>query len=48
MLLSELDLSKTYSYADYYSWQFTNRVELLNGKVYEMTPAPSSTHQEIS
>ena len=48
MLLSELDLNKTYSYADYYSWDFPNRVELINGKVFEMTPAPSPLHQEVS
>ena len=33
MLLSELDLSKTYSYADYITWPFEERVELFNGKV---------------
>ncbi len=47
MQLSELDLNKTYSYADYYQWQFEQRVELINGKVYEMSPAPNRQHQDI-
>ena len=48
MQLSDIDLEKTYSYADYYTWRFAERVELINGKVYEMLPAPSFYHQEIS
>ncbi len=48
MQLSELDLNKTYSYADYYNWTFEDRVELINGKVYQMVSVPSSQHQEIS
>ncbi len=47
MQFSELDLSKTYSYADYYKWQFEDRVELINGKVYKMSPGPSYIHQDI-
>jgi Uma2 family endonuclease len=47
MQLSSLDLNKIYTYADYYSWDFENRVELINGKIYEMAPAPSPYHQEI-
>jgi hypothetical protein len=29
---SDLDLTKTYSYADYLLWQFQERVELIKGK----------------
>jgi Uma2 family endonuclease len=47
MLFSDIDLNKNYSYADYFSWQFEERVELINGKVYKMSPAPSSYHQDI-
>ena len=47
MRFSDLDLAKTYSYADYYKWQFDERVELINGKVYEMSPAPNRLHQDI-
>ena len=46
--LSDLDLTKTYSYADYLLWQFQERVELIKGKIFEMSPAPSRKHQLIS
>ena len=46
--LSDLDLTKTYSYADYMLWQFQERVELIKGKIFEMTPAPSRKHQTVS
>ena len=46
--LSKLDLSKIYSYADYLTWQFTERVELIRGKIFAMSPAPRRLHQEIS
>jgi Uma2 family endonuclease len=45
--LSQLDPAGTYSYADYIKWQFEQRVELLRGKLFEMTPAPSVRHQRI-
>ncbi|MBO0939042.1 Uma2 family endonuclease [Fibrella sp. HMF5335] len=45
--LSQLDPSGTYSYADYIKWQFEQRVELLRGKLFEMSPAPSVRHQRI-
>ncbi len=46
--LDQLDVSKTYSYADYLKWQFQERVELIKGKLFKMSPAPSRRHQEIS
>ncbi|MCP9766738.1 Uma2 family endonuclease [Lacihabitans sp. LS3-19] len=46
--LSQLDLNKKYSYADYFSWKIKERVELFMGKIFEMSPAPASTHQRIS
>ena len=46
--LSDLDLSKTYSYADYLLWRFQERVELIKGKIFEMSPGPSRKHQVIS
>lgn len=45
--LSQLDLSKTYSYADYFSWKFRERVELIKGKIVAMSPAPATKHQRI-
>ncbi len=44
--LSQLDLTKTYSYADYVLWQFKERVELLRGKIMAMSPAPNNLHQK--
>jgi hypothetical protein len=46
--LSQLDLNKTYSYADYMTWQFSDRVELIKGKISLMTPGPNVQHQGIS
>jgi Uma2 family endonuclease len=48
MQLSDLDLSKTYSYADYLQWTFEDRLELIKGKIFKMTPAPASVHQRLS
>ncbi len=45
--LDQLDLNGTYTYADYLLWQFSERVELLRGKVRQMA-APNRNHQEIS
>ena len=48
MQFSDLDLSKTYSYADYLQWTFEDRLELIKGKIFKMTPAPAPSHQRIS
>jgi len=48
MQLSDLDLTKTYTYADYLKWTFDERLELIKGKIFKMSPAPSSGHQSIS
>ena len=44
---NELDESLTYSYAHYLNWLFDERLELIKGKIYKMSPAPSRVHQEI-
>ena len=46
--LTDLDLDKTYSYADYLTWRFDEAVELLRGKISLMSPAPNINHQSIS
>lgn len=48
MQVSDLDLSKTYTYADYLKWSFEERIELIKGKIFKMSPAPGSSHQRIS
>ena len=48
MEFSDLDLNKVYTYADYLKWEFDERVELIKGKIFNMSPAPKRKHQEIS
>ncbi len=48
MQLSDLDFDKTYTYADYLTWTFDDRLEILKGKLFKMTPAPSRIHQEVT
>ena len=48
MTLADLDINKTYTYADYLKWDFKERVEILKGRLYKMTPAPSRQHQWLS
>ena len=48
MTINDLDLSKSYTYADYLTWQFDEYVELIKGKVYRMSPAPMRRHQYVS
>ena len=47
MQFSDLDLSKSYTYADYLKWRFNERLELIKGKIFKMSPAPSALHQRI-
>lgn len=46
--INQLDLSKSYTYADYLNWQFDELVELIRGKVVRMSPAPNTLHQSCS
>jgi Uma2 family endonuclease len=48
MKIEEPDLSGTYTYSDYLTWSLPEMVELIKGKIFKMSPAPSSTHQKIS
>ena len=45
--VNELDESLTYSYANYLNWLFDERLELIKGKIYKMSPAPSRVHQKV-
>jgi Uma2 family endonuclease len=44
----QLDLAKKYSYSDYLLWKFEGQVELIKGKIFKMSPAPTRKHQGIS
>jgi len=44
----DLVYDKVYTYADYLTFDLDFMVELIRGKIFKMTPAPSMRHQEIS
>jgi len=48
MNFADLDLSKTYSYADYLQWKFEEQIELIKGKIFRMSPAPVVSHQKVA
>lgn len=48
MEVKEPDLSGSYTYADYLTWQWDEMAELIKGKIYKMSPAPGSLHQRVS
>ena len=37
-----------FTYADYLTWNFKERIELIRGKIFKMSPAPTFNHQKIS
>lgn len=41
-------LDDRYTYTDYLSWDDGKRWEIINGEVWDMTPAPLLKHQRIS
>lgn len=46
--ISQLDINRIYAYSDYLTWRLQERVELIKGKIFKMTPAPSLSHQQVS
>jgi len=43
-----LDYNRVYTYADYLKFGAEEVYEIIRGKILQMTPAPSSSHQEIA
>ena len=37
-----------YTYADYLTWQLDEMVEIIRGKLFKMTAAPSRIHQKVA
>lgn len=37
-----------FTYADYLTWDFKERIELIRGKIFKMSPAPTVVHQKIT
>lgn len=46
--ISALDVNNVYTYADYLTWQFPERVELIDGRIFKMPRAASTLHQQIA
>ncbi len=46
--VEEPQSSMGFTYADYLTWNFKERIELIRGKIFKMSPAPSTFHQRIS
>lgn len=42
-----IDPIKTYTYKDYISYDENEKIEIIEGKVYNMSPAPSRIHQKL-
>jgi Uma2 family endonuclease len=36
-----------YSYADYLTWDEGERLELIDGEIFNMSPTPSRRHQQV-
>lgn len=46
--LDQLDFSESYTYADYLTWTFDERLELIRGKIYDKSESPTTNHQKVS
>lgn len=46
--INQLDMNKSYTYADYLTWRFDEMVEIIKGKIFKMSPAPNTFHQMVS
>jgi Uma2 family endonuclease len=42
-----LDINGSYTYWDYMRWQFSERLELIRGKIFPMSPGPNVRHQRV-
>lgn len=46
-LVEEPESPYGFTYADYLTWNFKERIELIRGKIFKMSPAPTVKHQNI-
>lgn len=46
-LVEEPESPYGFTYADYLTWHFKERIELIRGKIFKMSPAPTFNHQKI-
>ena len=47
-LVEEPESPVGFTYADYLTWNFKERIELIRGKIFKMSPAPTFKHQQIA
>ena len=47
-LVEEPESPIGFTYADYLTWNFKERIELIRGKIFKMSPAPTFKHQQIA
>ena len=47
-MLPDIKKGQRYTYADYCAWGEDVRCELIDGVVYDMSPAPGWAHQSLS
>jgi len=47
LTVNEVDFSANYSYADYMRFAFEERLEIIKGHLFRMSPAPARVHQRI-
>ncbi|MDP4145422.1 MAG: Uma2 family endonuclease [Bacillota bacterium] len=45
--MDDISKSKLYTYADYMSYSENERIEIISGHIYAMSPAPSRIHQKL-
>ncbi|MEA1911049.1 MAG: Uma2 family endonuclease [Spirochaetota bacterium] len=47
-MIPKRDSNEKFTYADYQSWPEDERWEIIEGEVWDMSPAPNTGHQSIS
>ncbi len=47
IIVAEPESPYGFTYADYLTWTFKERIELIRGKIFKMCPAPTVNHQKI-
>lgn len=48
MKVEEPDMTGSYTYSQYLTWDLDGITELIRGKIFKMSPGPSSQHQKVS
>ena len=46
--IQQLNRDEIYAYADYLKWRLEERIELIGGYIFRLSPAPGLNHQRVS